>query len=84
MQSSERRSHLLGHERRAASRHASPSLLQSFVTQLRVIYALIMREIHTRYGRENIGFYGLLASLYCFVQVLQSYGRQCDHLMRMG
>lgn len=29
---------------------------QSFKIQLRVIYALLMREIITRYGRHNIGF----------------------------
>jgi capsular polysaccharide transport system permease protein len=28
----------------------------SFKTQCRVIGALIMRELHTRYGRENIGY----------------------------
>lgn len=32
------------------------SLSQSFHTQLRVIAALLMREILTRYGRHNIGF----------------------------
>jgi capsular polysaccharide transport system permease protein len=32
------------------------SLRQSFAIQLRVIGALIMREIITRYGRHNIGF----------------------------
>lgn len=42
--------------RRSASRHVSPTLKQAFVTQWRVIHALMMREIHTRYGRENIGF----------------------------
>ena len=33
-----------------------PTLYQSFRTQLRVIGALLMREIITRYGRHNIGF----------------------------
>lgn len=42
--------------RRSAARHRAPTLLQAFATQWRVIHALIMREIHTRYGRENIGF----------------------------
>ena len=34
----------------------SASLLSSFRTQLRVIGALLMREVLTRYGRKNIGF----------------------------
>lgn len=32
------------------------SLRHSFAIQLRVIYALLLREILTRYGRHNIGF----------------------------
>lgn len=32
------------------------SFVKSFRIQLRVIYALLMREIITRYGRHNIGF----------------------------
>ncbi|MCI4588659.1 ABC transporter permease [Sphingobium sp. BYY-5] len=32
------------------------SLLQSWVVQRRIIFALVMREIITRYGRHNIGF----------------------------
>lgn len=35
---------------------APPSLLQSWAVQRRVIGALLMREILTRYGRHNIGF----------------------------
>ncbi|QJU57629.1 ABC transporter permease [Sphingomonas sp. AP4-R1] len=34
----------------------STSLAQSFEVQRRVIGALIMRELHTRYGRENVGY----------------------------
>lgn len=33
-----------------------PSFFNSFKIQLRVVYALLMREIITRYGRHNIGF----------------------------
>ncbi|KAB8123963.1 capsule biosynthesis protein [Komagataeibacter medellinensis] len=35
--------------------------------QARVIYALIMREIHTRYGRDNLGFLWVLGEpiLFC-------------------
>ncbi|WP_081847711.1 ABC transporter permease [Parasaccharibacter apium] len=53
--------------RRSASRHRSPSLFQAFITQWRVIHALIMREIHTRYGRENIGFLWVIGEpiLFC-------------------
>lgn len=41
---------------RSAKKHVNLTLSQSILTQLRVIYALIMRETLTRYGRENIGF----------------------------
>ena len=37
----------------------STSFLHSLSIQLRVIHALIMREIITRYGRHNIGFFWL-------------------------
>ncbi len=42
-------------------------LKEDFRVQLRVIYALIMREIHTRYGRENLGFLWVLGEpvLFC-------------------
>jgi capsular polysaccharide transport system permease protein len=33
-----------------------PSLLTGLAVQFRVIGALIMRELHTRYGRDNIGY----------------------------
>lgn len=32
------------------------SLWKSFCLQYKVIHALVLREIHTRYGRENLGF----------------------------
>ena len=35
-------------------------LFRGLTTQLRVIGALLMREIHTRYGRENIGYLWLI------------------------
>lgn len=58
---------LLRHSRRSASRHVTPTLRQAFITQWRVIYALMMREIHTRYGRENIGFLWVIGEpiLFC-------------------
>jgi ABC-2 type transport system permease protein/capsular polysaccharide transport system permease protein len=34
----------------------SPSLLESWRIQRRVVWALLLREILTRYGRHNIGF----------------------------
>lgn len=37
-------------------RNTIKNLGAAFRLQLRVIFALIMREIHTRYGRENLGF----------------------------
>ena len=53
--------------RRSAARHKAPTILQAFATQIRVIFALIMREIHTRYGRENIGFLWVIGEpiLFC-------------------
>lgn len=43
------------------------SLIRSAAMQARVIGALLMREIHTRYGRENIGFLWLIGEpiLFC-------------------
>jgi capsular polysaccharide transport system permease protein len=32
------------------------SLSRSFAIQMRVIGALVMRELHTRYGRDNVGY----------------------------
>ncbi|GCE83789.1 ABC transporter permease [Komagataeibacter diospyri] len=42
-------------------------LKEDFRIQLQVIYALMMREIHTRYGRENLGFLWVLGEpiLFC-------------------
>ena len=38
------------------SRPPSASFASALATQFRVIGALILRELHTRYGRENIGY----------------------------
>ncbi len=38
-----------------------PSLLECLSIQARVIGAVIMRELHTRYGRDNIGYLWLIA-----------------------
>lgn len=40
---------------------STPSLRRSLAIQLRVIGALLMREVITRYGRHNIGFLWLFA-----------------------
>jgi capsular polysaccharide transport system permease protein len=42
-------------------------LFKSVVLQLRVIGALVLREMHTRYGRENIGFLWVIGEpiLFC-------------------
>lgn len=42
-------------------------LKEDFRIQFQVIYALMMREIHTRYGRENLGFLWVLGEpiLFC-------------------
>lgn len=43
---------------------------RSLKIQLRVIYALLMREIITRYGRKNIGFLWLFVEPMIFVAVI--------------
>lgn len=40
---------------------STPSLRRSLAIQLRVIVALLLREVITRYGRHNIGFLWLFA-----------------------
>ncbi len=39
----------------------APSLLHALRVQMDVVGALIMRELHTRYGRENIGYLWMIA-----------------------
>ena len=47
--------------------HTSDALFRLFVRQVRVIWALMIREMHTRYGRENIGFLWVIGEpiLFC-------------------
>lgn len=55
--------------------------LDSLKVQLRVIYALMMREIITRYGRKNIGFLWLFLEPLIFilgVVIFWSYGNYRD------
>ena len=47
-------------------------LFRSLTTQLRVIGALLMREIHTRYGRENIGYLWLIGEPLMLASVMGS------------
>lgn len=44
-----------------AKKAGRTSFFQSLAIQRRVIGALLMRELHTRYGRENIGYLWLIA-----------------------
>lgn len=46
------------------------SFVKSFRIQLRVIYALLMREIITRYGRRNLGFLWLFIEPMLFTLVV--------------
>lgn len=43
------------------------TLLSSFILQYKVIHALILRELHTRYGRDNLGFLWVIGEpiLFC-------------------
>lgn len=53
-------------------RNRRPSLMAAFQIQVRVIGALIMRELHTRYGRENIGYLWLIAEPMMLATVISS------------
>lgn len=55
-----------------------PSLRRSLAIQMRVIGALLMREVITRYGRHNIGFLWLFAEpmlFTCGVTALWSFAK---------
>lgn len=41
-------------------RPSRPTFMSGWITQMRVIGALLLRELHTRYGRENIGYLWLI------------------------
>lgn len=53
----------------AASR---PSFGRALAAQMRVIGALLMRELHTRYGRENIGYLWLIGEPLMLATVIAS------------
>ena len=53
------------------------SFFDALTTQMRVIGALLMREIHTRYGRENIGYLWLIGEplmLASMMALIHSHG----------
>ena len=60
----------ISHLPSSSSEAQSASLLDSFRTQLRVIGALLMREILTRYGRKNIGFLWLFVDPMIFTGLI--------------
>jgi ABC-type polysaccharide/polyol phosphate export permease len=54
----------------SSSEGSAVSLLSSLRTQLRVIGALLMREVLTRYGRKNIGFLWLFIDPMIFTSLI--------------
>jgi len=48
----------------------SPTFLQSLGIQRRVLYALTMREVITRFGRENLGVLWLVGEPMLFTLCL--------------
>lgn len=52
--------------RRVARRGPLARFLDGLSTQATVVFALMMREVHTRYGRENLGFIWLIAEPFMF------------------
>jgi capsular polysaccharide transport system permease protein len=57
---------------RPSAAPAAMSFLQAFQVQCRVIGALLMREMHTRYGRENIGYLWLFGEPMMLATVIGS------------
>ncbi len=56
----------------------SETFYDGFITQMRVIGALVMREIHTRYGRDNIGYLWLIGEplvLASAIAAIHSHGQ---------
>ena len=52
-------------------------LLRSVVIQGRVLGALVMREIITRYGRHNIGFMWVFVEPMMFTAGVMAVGHSC-------
>jgi ABC-type polysaccharide/polyol phosphate export permease len=66
------------HRTKEGTRHSSASFMESLRIQMRVIGALILREILTRYGRHNIGFLWLFIEPMFFavgITILWTYMR---------
>lgn len=61
---------------------AAPSVIQALRVQGRVIYALMMREVITRYGRHNIGFLWLFVEpmLFTLAVTLLWAGLKLNHV----
>lgn len=62
---------------------AAPSLLPALRVQMRVVGALLMREILTRYGRKNIGFLWIFVEPMLFtlgVTTIWSLGGMGEHI----
>lgn len=58
---------------------ASSSFLGALSTQMRVLGALMMRELHTRYGRENIGYLWLFGEPLILASVMASLHSGSGH-----
>lgn len=52
------------------SHSVKPSLITSILVQRRVIWALVLREMLTRYGRNNIGFLWLFLEPMLFIVII--------------
>ena len=48
------------------------SFLRSFAVHMRVIGALVLRELHVRYGRENIGYLWMIGEPMLLASVIGS------------
>lgn len=57
----------------------SPSFFEALAVQMRVIGALIMRELHTRYGRENVGYLWMIGEPMLLATVIGSLHGASGH-----
>lgn len=60
------------------------SLFQSLAIQARVIGALMMRELHTRYGRENVGYLWMVMEPMLLASVVGSLHASIGHTAYAG
>ena len=61
-----------------------PSLAKGWSTQVRVIKALMLRELTTRFGRENIGFLWMMAEPLLFAVLVGALWRATKGPMEYG